>query len=48
MTLSMKKSVFNKIRISPHWTRKTLQEFGFRVEAYDIYNGVVCIIALKK
>lgn len=44
----MKKSVFNKIRISPHWTRKTLQEFGFRVEAYDIYNGVVCIIALKK
>jgi len=44
----MKKSVFNKIRISPHWARKTLQEFGFRVETYDIYNGVVCIIALKK
>jgi SAM-dependent methyltransferase len=44
----LKKSMFNKIRISPQWARKNLQEFGFKVETYDIYNGVVCIIAHKK
>jgi SAM-dependent methyltransferase len=44
----LKKSMFNKIRISPQWTRKNLQEFGFKVETYDIYSGVVCIIAHKK
>ena len=44
----LKKSMFNKIRISPQWARKKLQEFGFKVETYDIYNGVVCIIAHKK
>jgi len=44
----LKKSVFNKIRISPQWAREILQEFGFRIETYDIHNGVVCIIAHKK
>jgi len=43
----LKKSVFNKIRISPKWIRELLQEFGFKVEAYDIHNGIVCIIAHK-
>ncbi len=43
----LKKSVFNKIRISPKWARETLQEFGFKIETYDIYNSVVCIIAYK-
>ena len=43
----LKKSVFNKIRISPKWARETLQEFGFKIETYDIYNSVVCIIAHK-
>ena len=43
----LKKSIFNKIRISPQWARKILYEFGFKVETYYIYNGVVCIIAHK-
>ena len=43
----LKKSMFNKIRISPQWARKNLQEFGFKLETYDIYNGVVCIMARK-
>jgi hypothetical protein len=43
----LKKSVFNKIRISPQWAREILQEFGFRVETYDIYNRTVNIIASK-
>jgi SAM-dependent methyltransferase len=43
----LKKSVFNKIRISPQWAREILQDFGFKVETYDIHNGIVCIIAQK-
>ena len=43
----LKKSVFNKIRISPQWAREILQDFGFKVRTYDIHNGVVCIIAHK-
>ena len=43
----LKKSVFNKIRISPQWTREILQEFGFKIDTYDIYNSVACIIAHK-
>lgn len=43
----LKKSVFNKIRISPQWAREILQDFGFKLETYDIHNGVVCIIAHK-
>jgi SAM-dependent methyltransferase len=43
----LKKSVFNKIRISPQWTRELLQDFGFEIETYDIHNGMVCIIAHK-
>jgi SAM-dependent methyltransferase len=43
----LKKSVFNKIRISPQWAREILQKFGFKVETYGIHNGVVCIIAHK-
>ena len=43
----LKKSVFNKIRISPQWAREILQDFGFKVVTFDIHNSVVCIIACK-
>lgn len=43
----LKKSVFNKIRISPQWTREILRESGFIIDTYDIYDSVVCIIAHK-
>jgi len=43
----LKKSVFRKIRISPKWVREILQEFGFKVETYNIHNGITCIIAHK-
>ena len=43
----LKKSVFNKIRISPQWAREILQEYGFKIDTYDICNSVVCIIAHK-
>jgi len=41
----LKKSFFKKIRIFPQWTREILLDIGFKVETYDIHNGVVCIIA---
>lgn len=43
----LKKSVYNKIRISPKWVREVLQVFEFKVDTYDIHNGMVCIIAHK-
>ena len=43
----LKKSVFNKTRISPQWAREILQDFGFKVVTFDIHNSVVCIIACK-
>ena len=43
----LKKSVFNKLRISPQWAREILLDFGFKLETYDIHNRVVCIIAHK-
>ena len=43
----LKKSVFKKLRISPQWAREILQDVGFKIETYDIHNGIVCIIAHK-
>jgi 2-polyprenyl-3-methyl-5-hydroxy-6-metoxy-1,4-benzoquinol methylase len=43
----LKKSVFQKLRISPDWTQKYLQEIGFEIEFYDEKNGLIFIIARK-
>ena len=43
----LKKSVFQKLRISPDWTQKYLQEIGFAIEFYDEQNGLIFIIARK-
>ena len=44
----MKKSFFRKLRISPQWTQKCLLKVGFKVEKYDVENGMVTIIARKR
>jgi 2-polyprenyl-3-methyl-5-hydroxy-6-metoxy-1,4-benzoquinol methylase len=44
----LKKSVFQKLRISPDWTQKYLQKIGFEIEFYDEQNGFIFIIARKK
>jgi methylase of polypeptide subunit release factors len=44
---ALKKSFFKKIRIFPQWTEEILQDIGFKVETFDIHNGVVCIIGRK-
>ena len=43
----LKKSVFQKLRISPNWTQKYLQEIGFTIEFYEEQNGLIFIIARK-
>lgn len=43
----LKKSFYKKIRIYPQWTKDILQGLGFKVETFNIHNGVVCIIACK-
>ena len=43
----LKKSVFQKLRISPDWTQKYLQKIGFTIEFYDEQNGFIFIIARK-
>jgi 2-polyprenyl-3-methyl-5-hydroxy-6-metoxy-1,4-benzoquinol methylase len=43
----LKKSVFQKLRISPEWTQKYLQKIGFAIEFYDEQNGLIFIIARK-
>ena len=43
----LKKSVFQKLRISPDWTQKYLQKIGFTIEFYDEQNGLIFIIARK-
>jgi SAM-dependent methyltransferase len=43
----LRKSAFKKIRISPKWTKDTLRDIGFKVEACDIHNRDVGIIAQK-
>jgi hypothetical protein len=43
----LKKSVFQKLRISPNWTQKYLQEIGYAIEFYDEQKGSIFIIARK-
>lgn len=43
----LRKSSFKKIRIFPQWTKDALKDIGFRLEAFDIHNSDVCIIAQK-
>jgi len=44
----MKKSFYRKLRVSSQWTQKFLLKVGFKVEKYDIENGMVTIIARKR
>jgi SAM-dependent methyltransferase len=43
----LKKSYFRKLRLSPQWTKDILLAAGFKIEIFDIYNGMVNIIARK-
>jgi ubiquinone/menaquinone biosynthesis C-methylase UbiE len=43
----LKKSAFQKLRVSPDWTQKYLQEIGFTIEFYEEQNGLIFIIARK-
>ena len=43
----LKKSVFQKLRISPQWTQQYLQKIGFAIEFYEEQNGLIFIIARK-
>jgi hypothetical protein len=44
----MKKSFFRKLRISSQWAQECLLKVGFKVEKYDIENGMTTIIARKR
>jgi SAM-dependent methyltransferase len=44
----MKKSFFRKLRISSQWTQKCLLMAGFKVEKYDVEDGLTTIIARKR
>ena len=43
----LKKSVFQKLRISPDWVKKYLQKIGFKIEFFEEQNGLIFIIAQK-
>lgn len=43
----LKKSAFQKLRISPDWAQKYLKKIGFKIEFYDEQNGLIFIIAHK-
>ena len=44
----MKKSFFRKLRISSQWAQECLLKAGFKVEKYDIENGMITMIARKR
>jgi len=44
----MKKSFFRKLRISSQWAKECLLKAGFKVEKYDIENGMITMIARKR
>ena len=44
----MKKSFFRKLRISSQWAKECLLKAGFKVEKYDIENGMITMIARKQ
>ena len=41
------KSVYRKLRISPDWVQKCLQQIGFTLEFYDEKKGLIFIMARK-
>jgi len=43
----MKKGFYRKLRIPPDWTRECLLKIGFKVETFDIQNGMVTVIASR-
>jgi hypothetical protein len=43
----LRKSAYQKCRISPKWARKRLQRLGFTIELYEDHKGMVFIIAKK-
>jgi ubiquinone/menaquinone biosynthesis C-methylase UbiE len=43
----MKKSYFQKLRISSQWTKERLSEAGFKIENVEIKNGMITIFARK-
>jgi SAM-dependent methyltransferase len=43
----LKKSYFRKLRVSPQWTKDILLAAGFKIEIFDVYDGMVIIIAQK-
>ena len=43
----LKKSVFQKLRISPDWVKKYMQKIGFKIEFFEEQNGLIFIIAQK-
>jgi hypothetical protein len=43
----LKKGFYRKLRISPDWTRECLHKIGFKVEEFDIQNGMVTVTARK-
>jgi hypothetical protein len=42
------KKFFRKLRISSQWAKECLLKAGFKVEKYDIENGMTTIIARKR
>ena len=44
----MKKSFFQKLRISSRWVQECLLKTGFKIEKYDIENGLTTFIARKQ
>jgi len=44
----MKKGFYRKLRIPPDWTRECLLKIGFKVEEFDIQNGMVTVIASRR
>jgi SAM-dependent methyltransferase len=42
-----KKGVYEKLRIAPEWIKELLEALGFRIETFDIRNGLVLAIARK-
>ena len=44
----LNKSFYRKLRISPAWSKEYLLKTGFEVETFDIRNGMVTIMAVKR
>ena len=44
----LKKGFYRKLRIPPEWIKEGLQKLGFKIEEFDIQNGMVTVIARKE